>query len=65
MTTWWVCAGCGTPIRMERIGLPQAPCECGECRYVQTSKEQALSNNPAPCDNYVSEERLAELSEKA
>jgi hypothetical protein len=34
-------------------------------RYKQTSKEDALSNNPSVCDDHVSDDRLAELADEA
>jgi len=65
MVTWWACAGCGTAHKKYQIGVPQAPCTCGEMRYKQTSKEDALSNNPSVCDDHVSDDRLAELADEA
>jgi len=65
MATWWVCKGCGVGVQTTGVGLPQCPCQCGECRWTQTSKEEALSKNPEPCDYNVSDDRMEELAEEA
>lgn len=65
MGLWWVCKGCGVAAQTTGVGIPQCPCECGDCRWTQTSKEEALSNNPEPCDDHVSDDRLAELADEA